>query len=70
VPMLGLSEWIVGFALMAAGILVPIILCVLLAIWLINKKRRDEMVIERLVEIKQTLEEMRDHLGHVFSKNR
>jgi chromate transport protein ChrA len=64
-----LSGWIIGFALTAAGILVPIVLAILLAVWLINKKRRDDLMIERLVQIKQTLEEVRDRLGRSTDKS-
>ncbi|KPL10502.1 hypothetical protein AMJ85_05640 [candidate division BRC1 bacterium SM23_51] len=55
----GISEIVIVFALWAAGLLVPIVLVVLLAVWLINKKRRDNMVIERLIEIRQVLEDIR-----------
>jgi hypothetical protein len=42
--------------------LVPIVLLVLLLVWLSNKRRRDELMIARLVEIKQAIEDVRDKL--------
>lgn len=56
-------ELMIAFLLLGGGILLPIILIVLLAIWLVNKKRRDQMMIERLISIKQTLDEIREQLA-------
>jgi hypothetical protein len=59
-------EWIVVLGISAASVLVPIVLAVLLTIWLINKKRRDDLMIQRLIEIKQTLEGVREALERRF----
>lgn len=63
--MMGPEVWqiFIFFVVVAAGIVMPIILVILLTVWLINKKRRDNLMIERLVQIKQTLDEIRERMN-------
>ena len=59
-------EWIFRFGLMVIGVLLPVVLMILLAVWLINKQRRDDLIIQRLVQIHRTLEDLRERVGQTF----
>jgi len=61
-------EWIFGFGLMVIGVLLPVVLMILLAVWLINKQRRDDVIIQRLVQIHRTLEDLRERVGQAFGR--
>ena len=56
-------EFMVIVLIAGIGVLVPLVLVTLLFLWLVRKKRRDEMLIEQLIAIKQTLDEIREKLS-------
>jgi len=59
---MGMAESLIFMGISTLGFIIPLVGVILLAIWLINKRRRDELVITLLSEIRQRLDEIRDHL--------
>ena len=58
-----MAMMLVVLAITLLSIVIPLVLVILLIVWLVNKKKRDEIVLEHLVQIKEHLDSVRDRLA-------
>jgi len=62
-------QMLIWLILVGVQLLIPLALLILLIVWLTNKRRRDEEMIARIVELRQTLDRIREQLVHDSDAN-